>query len=292
MLALLTVMVVVVAACSGTASTSSATPPAVASSSSSSEGSASLTSPADLGEGISVPVPVAGQPPVAGVPWYLAVGDSVTSGFTFDPSRAGVNSSWALQLQGMLAQRGEPWQLYDTACSGERTDTYYTHCSGSDETPFLAHQSQHDAALAAVRAHKADLKLILVDLGSNDLLRALRRGQNPLTAAATLQASLGRIVAELVHAAPGVPVVVANYYDPLANLFPATQPLLQKVNDMVKSVAVANHARLADFYSAINTVTNGIDPHLCDYVDCAHTDVHPTIAGHTRLAEAALAEIP
>lgn len=289
---MLTVLVACLAACGGTASTSSTTAPAAAANASSSESSASLTAPADLGEGIAVPIPVAGQPPATGVPWYLAVGDSITSGFTLDPGRAGVNSSWALQLQGMLAQRGEPWKLYDTACSGERTDTYYTHCTGSDETPFLAHQSQHDAALAAIRAHKADLKLILVDLGSNDLLRALRRGQDPLAAAAKLRDSLGRIVAELVQAAPGVPVIVANYYNPLANLFPLTQPLLQQVNALVKTVAADNHARLVDFFSAINTRSAGVDQHLCDYVDCAHTDVHPTVAGHTRLAQAALAEVP
>jgi lysophospholipase L1-like esterase len=286
-------LMLALAACGGAASTSSSSPPASASAAaSSSQSPGSLTAPADLGEGTSVPVPVAGQPPVTGVPWYLAIGDSITSGFTLDPSRAGVNSSWALQLQGMLAQRGENWKLYDTACSGERTDTYYTHCSGSDQVPFLAGQSQHDAAMAAIRAHKADLKVILVDIGSNDLLRALRRGQSPAAAAVQLRASLSRIVGELEQAAPGVPVIVANYYNPLANLFPATQPELQLVNQLVSGVAAAEHARLLDFYGAINTVTSGQDPHLCDYVDCAHTDVHPTIAGHTRLAEAALAAIP
>jgi lysophospholipase L1-like esterase len=279
-------------ACAGagqpSASPAAATPAAASSSASSS----SSTEPADPGEGGSVPVPVAGQPPVSGVPWYLAIGDSITYGYTLDPARAGVNASWALQLQGLLASRGEPWKLYDTACSGERTDTYYRACSANKNVPFLAGQSQHDVAMAAIRAHRADLKLILVDLGSNDLLRALRFGESPATATSQLRTGLTRIVSDLEQAAPGVPVVVANYYNPLANIFPATQAQLKLVNDVVQTVSTDEHARLADFFGAVNTVPDGQDPHLCAYIDCAHTDIHPTVAGHTRLAQAALAVIP
>ncbi|HEY6377898.1 MAG TPA: SGNH/GDSL hydrolase family protein [Candidatus Dormibacteraeota bacterium] len=283
----------VATACGGAGASSASPPSATPAGASSSTSSSSAADPAELGDGGgSVPIPVAGQPPVSGVPWYLAVGDSITFGYTLDPARAGVNSSWALQLQGLLASRGEPWKLYDTACSGERTDTYYRACSANQHVPFLAGQSQHDAAMAAIRAHRADLKLILVDLGSNDLLRALRFGESPTTAASQLHASLTRIVNDLEQAAPGVPVVVANYYNPLANIFPATQAQLKLVNDVVQTVATDEHARLADFFGAVNTVPDAHDPHLCDYVDCAHTDIHPTVAGHTRLAQAALAVIP
>lgn len=235
--------------------------------------------------------PVAGQPPVSGRPWFLAIGDSVTAGFSVDPARLGTNASWALQLQGLLAASGRNWTLYDTACAGERTDTYSTRCPRREATPFLLNASQHDVALAAVTAHRADLRAIFVDLGSNDLFAAQRDGTPLDTAISALRQALTAIVSELHRAAPGVPVIVCNFYDPEANALPGTLPELQRVNAMVAQLAAAQSARLADFFSAINTVTGGNDPHLCDWVDCAHSDVHPTVAGHARLAAVALAAL-
>ena len=285
----------VVAGCGGSSTTAPA--PATAATAATSVGQSSTpagsaTPTAGDSSSAAPTVPVAGTPPVNGTPWYLAIGDSITFGYTVDRARAGVNSAWALQLEGMLAQRGEPWKLYDTACPSERTDTYYTRCPSKQLVPFLADQSQHDAAMAAIAGHRADLKLILVDLGSNDLLAALRNGQDTATAATQLHASLTRILDELQRAAPGVLVVVCNYYNPLANLAPATQPQLALVNQLLSAVGADHHARLADFFGAINTTATGQDPQLCGYIDCAHTDVHPTVAGHTRLAQAALAVIP
>lgn len=235
--------------------------------------------------------PIAGSPPRAGRPWYLAIGDSITFGFTLDSRRAGTNASWALQLEPLLAAAGRPWALYDVACPGERTDTYTTLCPNRALVPFLASRSQHDAALAAVDGHRADLRLILVDLGSNDLLRAFRDGAGPVAVGATLRRNLTAIVTELERTAPGVPVVLANFYNPLANSLPATQAELVLVNDVVAQVAAATNARLADFFAAINTTPIGHDPALCDYVDCAHADIHPTVLGQARLARAALAAI-
>lgn len=232
-------------------------------------------------------IPVAGHPPVAGTPWYLAIGDSVTFGFSIDPARAGVNSSWALQLQGLLAASGRPWQLYDTACVSERTDTYFTRCPGRAQTPFLADQSQHDAALSAIRAHRAELRAIFVDLGSNDLLQALRANIGVVTATQGLHDRLARIVGELRAAAPRVPVILGNYYDPFANLEPATRAEVATVNAMVAELARTEGARLADFATAID----GDPKQLCTWVDCAHGDIHPTIAGQARLAHVALAAL-
>lgn len=239
-----------------------------------------------------VDVPVAGMPPAAGHPWYLAIGDSITSGFTVDSGRAGVNSSWALQLQPLLAGRGQDWTLYDTACPSERTDTYFTLCPGRRAIPFLASQSQHDAAMAAIRGHRDNLRLVLLDLGSNDLIRALAVGTDAVTAAGQLRANLTRIITEVRAAAPGVPIVLANFYNPLATFQPATQGQVLLVNDLIRAEALDEHVILADFFSAINSVTSGSDPTLCRYVDCAHLDIHPTVLGHARLAAAALAVIP
>jgi lysophospholipase L1-like esterase len=236
-------------------------------------------------------VPVAGHAPGGGQPWYLAIGDSVTFGFTVDPSRFGVNSSWPLQLQPLLAASGRAWSLYDTACPSERTTTYYTLCPGRAQVPFLSTTSQHDAAMAAVTAQRASLRAVLVDLGSNDLLDGLRHGGTVAAMSVVVRDALTRIVNDLHAAAPGVPVILCNYYNPLANLDPSTRPQLASVNATMAAVATSTGAHLADFFAAIDTSAATPDPHLCDYVDCAHGDVHPTIAGQARLANAALAAL-
>jgi len=111
------------------------------------------------------PVPEAAAKLEPGVPWFLAVGDSITSGFTVDAARAAVNSSWAVQLAGLLATSGRPWRVYDTACPGETTLSYRTGCRDQTAIPLLHGHPQREVALAAIRAHGADLRLVVVDLG-------------------------------------------------------------------------------------------------------------------------------
>ena len=244
---------------------------------------ATASPPAPLPSSVLIPVP--GRPPVSGQPWYLAIGDSVSFGFTVDPARYGTNSAWPLQLEAMLAGAGRPWQLYDTACPSETTTTYTGSCPLRRLVPDLATRSQHDLALAAIAGHRSDLRLILVDLGSNDLLHSGTLDAAQVIPALT--AALTRIVTELQQAAPGVPVVLCNYYDPFENLLPTTVAPLQQVNAAVAQLAARLHTGLADFFSAVNTLPSP-DPDLGRYVDLAHSDIHPTVAGHTALARAAL----
>ncbi len=235
-------------------------------------------------------VPVAGSPPQTGHPWMLAVGDSITSGFTKDPARAGVNSSWALQLQGLLAESGRSYQLYDTACPGETTMSYYSQCRGHEAVPTLPDQSQSATALSAIAAHRADLKLIVVDIGSNDLLGARSSG-DPVVTGLNVMGRVRGIVAALANAAPGVPIIVGNYYDPFENAGGMELPLLKQINVELAGIATQNNGRIADFFSAINTAAPP-DARLCQLVDCTRSDIHPTVAGHTALAHAAFAVIP
>jgi len=106
-------------------------------------------------EYLGVPVPVAGSAPTTGVPWYLAIGDSITFGYSVDIARTGINSSWARQLQDLLARSGRAWRLFDTACPGETTDTYFGRCplAHHDIHPTVAgHARLAQAALAALPA--------------------------------------------------------------------------------------------------------------------------------------------
>lgn len=255
------------------------------------------SAPSSTPNGIGAPetgdvvIPPAGSPPQPGHPWFLTIGDSVTSGYTVDPARAGKNSSWALDMEQLLAQSGRAWSLYDIACAGETLESYRTHCHDrSVNTAVLQGKPQERVALDAIASHGADLRLIVVELGSNDLLRVLRSGTPLQSAIDNIHTQLGSVVAELQKAAPGVPVIVCNFYNPLENLLPASESELAQVNAAVTQVATERGVRLADFHAAINSDPPP-DSQLCMYVDCLHLDVHPTVAGHQRLAQAVLSAL-
>jgi lysophospholipase L1-like esterase len=235
-----------------------------------------------------VAVPVAGSPPGTGVLWFLTIGDSITFGTTRDPRLAGRNISWAARLTSELAARGRRWRLYDTACPGETTLTYATRCPGRVQVPFLAGQSQRTAAMAAIAAHPAGLRLIVVALGSNDLLWSL--DTDTRTAVARLVLRLAAILDELRGAAPGVRVVVAGVYDPFAGTAPGSDRVVTGADLQIAELAARLGVGYADFHRAINHAPDGAP--LCGLVDCVDLDIHPTVLGQERLARAVLAAVP
>ena len=253
---------------------------------------------ARAGTGVSTPasghgsahvhVPVAGRPPQPGVPWFLTIGDSITFGYTRDAALAGSNISWAPKVERMLAAQGRPWQLYDTACPGETTLSYATHCGGWRSVPMLAGESQRTAALDAIAADGAGLRLIVVALGSNDLLHDLNG--DPAVLQADLVAHLGTILDGLRAAVPRVPIVVADIYDPFAVGAPHTDEVLTPIDDAIAALAARLGDGFADFHAAINRPA-GRTP-LCRLIDCADVDIHPTALGQERLAEAVMRALP
>jgi lysophospholipase L1-like esterase len=251
---------------------------------------ARATSPETAGAGgpETVYVPVAGRPPEPGRPWFLTIGDSITFGFTRDPDLAGTNISWAPRLEQQLAAQGRPWQLYDTACPGETTLSYAGRCPGRWQVPLLARQSQRDVALEAIAAHGPDLRLIVVALGSNDLLHAIYA--DPDATRAVLIDHLEAILTELRVAAPGVPIVIAGVYDPFAVTAPKTDAVLSPIDDAIASLAGRLGDGYADFHTAINRPADRAP--LCSLVDCADLDIHPTVLGQQRLAEAVMQAVP
>jgi lysophospholipase L1-like esterase len=241
-----------------------------------------------MGGGGSVPIPVAGRAPQPGIPWFLTIGDSITYGFTRDPSLAGTNITWALRVERMLAAQGRPWRLFDTACPGETTLTYAARCPGRRSLPLLAHQSQRTAALDAIAADGGWLRLIVVALGSNDLLHDLTG--DPATIQAELVTHLQAILTELRAAAPAVPILVADIYDPFAVGAPHTDEVLTPIDDAVAALAARLGDGFADVHAAFNHPGDGAP--LCSLIDCADLDIHPTALGQQRLAEAVMRAIP
>jgi lysophospholipase L1-like esterase len=220
--------------------------------------------------------------PRAGIPWMLTVGDSITYGFSIDPAVHG-NPSWATITRDSLAAQGENLALYDPACPGETTVTYARgDCGGRAFVPALGGRSQRDVALDAIGRRGAGLRLIVVALGINDYFAARAAGGDVEARLDQAAARLDAIVGELQRAAPGVPVILANIYDPHGSYDSWAHAYW--LDARIATVAQRHGARLADFLRAVAS-------DRCRALDCAHDDIHPTLAGDAALAGSVLAAL-
>jgi lysophospholipase L1-like esterase len=159
-----------------------------------------------LGFALSVCVPAAhadagGTNPPAPPTYYLALGDSVP---VFNGS-----SSYPNLILGHYQGKLPGLQLNDIAIFGETTTS-------------MLQGGQYQQALNFLQAHQGHVALITIDIGGNDIVGcalsiASADPNSPCSvqALATIQQNLSAILAGLHAAAPGVPVIGMNYYDPL-----------------------------------------------------------------------------
>jgi lysophospholipase L1-like esterase len=224
-------------------------------------------------------------------PWLLAVGDSITYGWSVDPHDDVVTRNWALQVRDHLsAATGTLWSLYSVACPGETTVSYRVGaCSGRQFVPALEGRSQRDAIANAIRARREGLRLIVVDLGTNDYFAARRQGGDVLASLARAAARLDAVVADLQRMAPGVPVVIAGVYDPHGTALSWWQAV--QFDARIAAVARARGASVADFLHAVDRPGAPLAAR-CQLLDCAHHDIHPTRAGQVALAAAVMQAMP
>jgi lysophospholipase L1-like esterase len=147
----------------------------------------------------------------AGSSWYLALGDSLAAGYqpvgdASDDHRT--RASYPDQLWLLARQQYPDLQLLNLGCPGEDTETIRI---AGERCPY-EHGSQLDEALAFIEAHRDELAFISIDIGFNDFecsgLDCLFPG------IADIETRLPSILAELKAAAPGVPIVGMNIYDP------------------------------------------------------------------------------
>jgi len=159
---------------------------------------------------------LAAEPAWAGSRVYLSVGTSLSVGI--QPNKAGNNrrtqAGYADQLYAALAQSMPDLQLVKLGCPGE---TSVTMIAGGICTYSLASQLQQ--AEKFLQDHGASVALVTIDVGANDIepCGSLSGIDQTCVAGAfanvatNLPTILGRLRAA---AAPGVPIVGMNYYNP------------------------------------------------------------------------------
>jgi lysophospholipase L1-like esterase len=165
--------------------------------------------------------------PSAGGSYYLSLGDSLSVGV--QPTTAGVDETtgagYPNQLNAMLNSDGPAMRLVQLGCSGETTTTIldggicgYSGDQLTSQTGDTGNQAA--AALAFLAAHKGHVRLITLDIGANDLNPCIAKGTISGIEAclpgvlSTISENLTTLVGEIRQAAPHVPIIGMNYYDP------------------------------------------------------------------------------
>ena len=149
----------------------------------------------------------------AGPPqYYVALGDSLAVGV--QPASNGTlvatNQGYVDDLFAFLHASDPGLRLKKLGCSGETTTTmlYGGTCYGLG--------SQLQQAVAFLQTHR--VALVTLDIGGDDVLHCFSlSGPNPVCLGggiAAVNANLPNILTALRAAAPDVPIVAMNYYDP------------------------------------------------------------------------------
>lgn len=253
--------------------------------------------------------------------YYLALGDSLTLGVQPDETGADrpTEFGYANVLFDQLRASDPALTMVNLACAGETTTTFLA----GGQCSYGRFSSQLIAAAVFLLQHRGQVKLITIDLGSNDIgqcvsavgidercvTQALQTIRDKLTIAAlVLRFTAGR----------RTPLVGANFYDPVLaawllgapgqDLAKASLRVTEKVNTLVEQIYGGVGVAVADVETAFQTfdqtsvVLPGVGEvplnvaRICEWTwTCTPPPIgpnpHPNNAGYRVIADAFAAEL-
>ncbi|HET7474725.1 MAG TPA: SGNH/GDSL hydrolase family protein [Dermatophilaceae bacterium] len=243
---------------------------------------------------------------------YLALGDSLAAGHQPDRADRGHGGYVGHVLDALRDSRRT--RLTNLACSGETSVTLVE--GGVCSYP---HGSQLAEAVDRLRRHPGTFRLITLDIGANDVVSCASGSEIDLRC---IQAGLTNVsvrlraaLAALRLAAPGVPIVVLNYYDPILAawlLGPTGQAvaaksveLLQTLNGIIAVSAAAAGATTADVATAFASTDVSVVwlpgfgrvplnvKRICGWTwICDRGDIHANARGYAVMGAAVVAVLP
>lgn len=278
------------------------------------------------------PQPLQARRPV----YYLALGDSLAQGVqpATPPLASGVtlgesietDAGYANDLYAHYARAFHgALQLVKLGCPGETTTSMLT---GAGSPCGYPQGSQLAAALAFIKAHRGEIKLITIDIGANNVDGCVTSGTISESCVesgiASLESDLPRILGALRDAAgPRTVIAGMNLYDPfLADyMAPGGQTaaaesvtLAEEINQIIATTDQAFNVRTADVQDAFSTtdstdtttmpgVTGAVPlnvARICDWTwMCAPSpmgpNIHANATGYEVIAtafEQAIGELP
>lgn len=235
--------------------------------------------------------------------YYLALGDSVATGFQLWPPDPYYSpSGYVARVHATLAEKDRKLKLRNISCNGESTASMLFNSPNSGVDPCGSSKSQLQEAKRILRAHKAKVDLITIDIGGNDVLPCFASMQPACFQQGLdqIMVNLDRILAELQRTAPSVRIVGMTYYNPFACLLSfdpdfaaASQQIVLDVNAVLLGVYAAHQVEVADVAGAFAVADLAASAQAAAawtwFCDPDHSgNVHPNDAGHQIIADAFL----
>jgi len=252
--------------------------------------------------------------------YYLALGDSLSTGGGADPGMGYVND-----IENRLSQSIPGLQLVDLGCGGDST----TRMINGGLCHNYTTGNQLGDAEAFLKAHPGQVAFVTIDVGGDDIVGCALSGtinQTCVTNALTAVASnMQTILAGLRAAGGQVPIIGMNYYDPIlaawysgawegggppnATLAVQSLPVLGSLNSELAAAYQQYGARYADVADAFasddwamtgsymgTTLPQNV-ANICNWTHMCMTgggnpNIHTTDYGHSLIANAYEAVMP
>ena len=243
--------------------------------------------------------------------WYLALGDSLASG---DQPGVGddLDGGYVGGVLDAVQEDAPKARLRNLSCSGATTASML----GTDRCTY-PEGSQVDAAVEFLRAHKAKVDLVTIDIGANDVTPCARGTVDQacaLGAVATVERNLTTILTRLRAATgPDTEIIVLNYYNPflaawltgpagqqVAGLTTFLQTLLNGAVARSAAVVGADVADVATAFrsfdqtpvtTAFGTIPTNVAT-ICAWTwMCTRNDIHANDAGYAVLAQTVVSRL-
>lgn len=199
---------------------------------------------------------------------YVALGDSITAGWGSPAIRGARVNGFAAQVHRQLQTRG-PADLHNLGVPGLTSGQFL----------FLL---DHWPESSDVIKH-ADL--ITLSLGGNDIIWADYKSPGDEAkmreALSKYEANIEEILGKIRLLNRTASFFVLEVYNPFSPDDPRHQSLSEYIQWANESIAIAANTHDA---TVVPTASLFLD-HEKEYVNLAHDDIHPNVAGHTRIAE-------
>lgn len=251
-----------------------------------------------------VPFPAQAQgnnPPV----YYVSVGTSLAAGIQADKKTGepvSTDDAYTDQIHQRIRGQIQNLQHEKLGCPFETSEMMI---EGSGSFCYKQGPSQLEVAEAFLQAHEGEIAFITIDIGANDLLPCLQASDAQACVVerlGELQANLVEIISRLKVAAPGVPIIAINYYNPTLAawlLGPEGEAFAIMSNNLVAAINAALGqiygalgvpvADVANAFATYDFTFKGNLPHnvktVCQLTwNCEVDNIHPNDNGYKVIA--------
>lgn len=205
-----------------------------------------------------LPAPVGSSQSASSSPrYYMALGDSLATGFTAPAGQGYVDDLFAYYQKAIPTL-----QLVNYGCPGETTSSFISGPSCGDPGG-----SQLAAAESFLKSHPGQVAFVTIDIGGDDINSCAPtappftvNGDCVVSALSSIQSHLTDIMAGLRAADASVPIYAMNYFDPYViawlegsqgQAFASESVLLlNQLNTVLSSSYLSGGARIVDVASA------------------------------------------